>query len=307
MSSVAYCSIGLHHLLFQYGNLVYLTILKFTLMKLILSGVLLVVTSSLFSQNYQGDSWAKVKSSGSGTLAIIYYEQQGLIFEEQGKVKGACADIIDDFVAFVQEKYNKKITVRYAGKEPVFSKFLATAQNTKDLLGVTNVTITEERKKSLKFTPPFLTNPVVLITHKDAPTVLSFSELDTKLKGYQAEVVGGSTHVQLAERIKRENMPDLSISYGSNGPEILKKISANPKLFTILDFTEYVDATRKSLPVKKQNLAFGASQEMAFVMSKQSDWDDIWKEFLTPDYRKSVKYRKIIADNLGATFLSIVK
>jgi len=146
-----------------------------------------------------------------------------------------------------------------------------------------------------------------LITHKDAPAVLSFSELGAKLKGFQAEIVGGSTHVKHIERIKKENMPDLTISYGSNGPEILKKISANPKLFTILDFTEYVDATRKNLPVKKQNLAFGAAEEMAFVMSKQSDWDEVWKEFLTPDYRKSVKYRKIIADNLGATFLSIVK
>jgi len=277
------------------------------MMKPTLLGLFVIIHASLFSQAYQGDSWTKVKSAGSGTLAVVYYEQQGLIYDEQGKVKGACADIIDDFVEFVQEKYNKKVTVKYAGKEPVFSKFLATAQYTKDILGVTNVTITEERKKNLKFTPPFLSNPVVLITHKDAPAVLSFSELGAKLKGFQAEIVGGSTHVKHIERIKKENMPDLTISYGSNGPEILKKISANPKLFTILDFTEYVDATRKNLPVKKQNLAFGAAEEMAFVMSKQSDWDEVWKEFLTPDYRKSVKYRKIIADNLGATFLSIVK
>lgn len=91
------------------------------------------------------------------------------------------------------------------------------------------------------------------------------------------------------------------------GPEILKKISTNPKLFTILDFTEFVDATRKNLPVKRQNVSFGDAEELAFVMSKQSDWDEVWKEFLTADYRRSVRYRKIIADNLGATFLSILK
>jgi hypothetical protein len=102
-------------------------------------------------------------------------------------------------------------------------------------------------------------------------------------------------------------MPGLKISYGSNGPEILKKISTNPKLFTILDFTEYVDATRKNLPVKRQNLNFGEAEELAFVMAKSSDWDEIWREFLTPDYRKGVRYRKIMADNLGPTFLSILK
>ncbi len=260
-----------------------------------------------FSQKYKGDSWAKVKSAGSGTLTVMYYEQPGLIDEEGGKVKGACVDIISDFVAFVQTKYNKKITVNYGGKEPVFTDFLKIAQETKDILGVTNVTITEERKKLLKFTPAFLSNPVVLLTHKDAPNIMSLTEIGTKLSGYSAEIIGGSTHVKHINKIKKEYMPGLSITYGSNGPEILKNIGSNPKLFTILDFTEYVDATRKNLPVKRQNINFGEAEELAFVMSKQSDWDEVWKEFLTPDYRKGVRYRKIIADNLGATFLSILK
>jgi len=82
---------------------------------------------------------------------------------------------------------------------------------------------------------------------------------------------------------------------------------ANPKVFTILDFSDYIDATRKNLPIKRQNINFGAPEEVGFIMSKQSDWDEIWKEFLTPDYRKSVRYRKIIADNLGANMLNLLK
>ena len=266
-----------------------------------------LLAGSVSAQKYKGDSWAKVKSSGSGTLTVFYYEQPGLIYEEGSKVKGMCADLLNEFANFVQTKYNKKITISYAGKEPVFTEFLQQAQNNKDVLGVTNVTITDERKKLLKFTPYFLTNPIVLLTHKDAPTIGSMSEVKDKLAGYTAEVIGGSTHVAHLEKLKKEQLPGLKVTYGPSGPEILKKISTNPKLFTILDFTEYIDATRKNLPVKKQNIDFGAAEELAFVMSKQSDWDEPWREFLTPDYRKSVKYRKMIADNLGASFLSIVK
>lgn len=267
----------------------------------------MLATQLSFSQKYKGDSWAKVKAAGSGKLTVFYYEQPGLIYEESGQIKGACADLLAEFTAFVQKKYGKTLEIAYAGKEPVFSEFLSQAQNCKDVLGVTNVTITEERKKLVKFTPAFLSNPVVMITHKDAPTLLGLSEISEKFKGYSAEVITGSTHTKHIDRIKKEFMPALKIYYGPSGGEILKKISTNPKLFTILDFTEYIDATRKNLPVKRQNVEFGAAEELAFIMHKQSDWDGVWKEFMTPEYRRSVKYRKIIANNLGTAFLSILK
>ena len=80
----------------------------------------------------------------------------------------------------------------------------------------------------------------------------------------------------------------------------------NPKLFTILDFTEYVDATRNKMPVKKQSIQI-ATQELAFAMAKQTDWDKVWNEFLTPEFRKSEKYRKMIANNMGGVYLSLLK
>jgi ABC-type amino acid transport substrate-binding protein len=276
-------------------------------MKTLLLLVLSLSVQICMSQKFQGDTWAKVKSTGSGTLTVVYYEQPGLIYSEGGKVKGACVDIVTEFVNYVQTKHGKKITVNYAGNEPVFTQFLKVVEKTKDVLGVSNVTITEERKKLLKFTPPFLSNPIVLLTHKDAPVLGSVSEIGTKLNGYKAEVIGGSTHVKHMDKIKKDFMPGLSITYGSNGSAILKKVANDPRLFTILDFTEYVDATRKNMPIKSQNVNFGEAEQLAFIMAKESDWDEPWKEFLTPDYRKSVKYRKIIADNLGSTFLTILK
>ncbi|HEY9008334.1 MAG TPA: transporter substrate-binding domain-containing protein, partial [Ohtaekwangia sp.] len=176
-----------------------------------------------------------------------------------------------------------------------------------DILGVTNVTITEERKKIFKFTPPFLSNPPILLTHKDAPTVTSFGDINFLLKGYTAEIIGGSTHVKRIEQLKKQYVPGLKIEYVENGPGILRDITANPKIFTILDFTEYVDAVRKNLPVKRQNLDLGSMEDLAYIMAKQSDWDEPWNEFLTLSYRTSSRYRKIVVDNLGATFLAVIK
>jgi len=276
-------------------------------MKNILTITLALISVSLSAQKYSGDSWAKVKASGKGTLTVVYYKQPGLIYLENGKIKGVCPEIINDFVEFVEKQYHKKITVEYAGEEPVFADFLKVVQNTNDILGVTNVTITEERKKIFKFTPPFLFNPPILLTHKNAPNVNTFDDVDVLLKGYTAKIIGGSTHVKRIEQIKKQYAPTLKIEYVQNGPSVLETISTNPKIFTILDFTEYVDAARKNLPIRKQNLDLGEIEDLAYIMAKQSDWDEPWNAFLTASYRKSTRYRKIIVDNLGATFLGIVK
>ncbi|MBI1767843.1 MAG: transporter substrate-binding domain-containing protein [Bacteroidetes bacterium] len=266
----------------------------------------LVVSNLAYAQKYSGDSWATVNNKGNGTLSVVYYPSAGIIEEENGKMKGLCVDILNEFVAFAQSK-GKKISVQYVGAEPVFSEFLKACQSTPNVLFVSNITVTEERKKLLKFTPACLSNEETLITHKDAPAIDKLQNISTALNGYSAKVITGSVHVKYMEQLKTENMPSLAISYGTSGPEILKEISSNPKLFTILDFTEYVDATRSHIPVKKQNVKIGAAQEFAFGMAKQTDWDKIWAEFLTPEFRKSEKYRKIVAKNLGQVYLSILK
>jgi ABC-type amino acid transport substrate-binding protein len=276
-------------------------------MKNLIPAFLLLISITAFSQS-KGDSWAKVKSGGSGTLAILYYEQPGLIYKApDGKIKGVCVDIIVDFQKFVESKYGKKITIQYVGEETDFPKFLTTIQQTNNLLGVTNTSITEERKKIMKFTPTFMSNQVILLTNKNAPSIKSLSEIPVAFKGFTAQVITGSTHVPQIERIKREFYPDLVVEYVTSGDAIIKNLSTNQKLFSVIDFTEYIGVIRKKIPVKKQDIELGSSEPLGFIMSKQSDWDGPWKEFLTEDYRKSVRYKEIIAENLGSSFLSLVR
>ena len=111
--------------------------------------ILLFSTSSVCAQ-LQSDSWESVKSTGKGTLSIVYYEQPGLIQKSQGQMKGVCVDILAEFKKFVKDKYNKDIEINYARNEKEFANFLKVVQTTNSVLGVTNTSITEERKKIFK-------------------------------------------------------------------------------------------------------------------------------------------------------------
>jgi ABC-type amino acid transport substrate-binding protein len=268
---------------------------------------LLTCFISAFSQA-GGDSWATVKSKGSGKLAILYYEQTGLVYKaSDGTIKGVCIDIINDFQKFIETKYGKKITIEIVGEQNDFPKFLSSIQQTHNLLGVTNTSITEERKKIMKFTPQFMSNQVILLTNKNAPSIKSLDEISVVFKGFKAQVISGSTHVPQIEMIKKKYYPELVIEYVPEGDVIIKNLASDTKLFSVIDFTEYIGVIRKKIPVKKQDVDLGEAEPLGFIMSKQTDWDGPWKEFLTEEYRKSIRYKEIISANLGNAFLAMVR
>jgi ABC-type amino acid transport substrate-binding protein len=270
--------------------------------------VFLAFSNVAFSQKFDGDSWSHVKTAGSGILTVVYSQQFGLIYKDKdGEVKGVCVDILSDFARFLKEHHGKSLTIKYAAEIPAFSEFLATSQNTPHILGVTNTTITDERKKVLKFSPAYMSNRQVMLTSNKAPSISSLKELPLKFKDFTAQVIAGSTHVNYVERIKTEYMPALKITLEANGPDIIKNLTTNPKAFTIIDFTEFVEVVHRKLPIKRQMVDVGVVEELGFIMSKHTDWDVPLKEFLTQDYRNSIGYRKIITENLGATFMSLVK
>ena len=113
--------------------------------------------------------------------------------------------------------------------------------------------------------------------------------------------------MQYIDKIKKQYYPSLNVVYAASSESVIKHLTSNPKVFSILDFTEYVGVVRKKLPVKRHDIDLGNAEELGFIMAKQTDWDEVWNEFLTADYRKSVRYKKIIADNLGSTFLNLVR
>jgi ABC-type amino acid transport substrate-binding protein len=277
-------------------------------MRLLQIILLLAITSPVFSQRFQGDSWANVKATGSGVLTIVYCEQFGLIHKDRdGKMKGVCVDILSDFAKYVKDQHGKNITIKYAAEIEAFSEFLSTAQTTNHILGVTNTTITEERKKILKFSPAYMSNRQVMLTNNKAPSLLSLKELPGKFPDFTAQVIEGSTQVQYVEKIKADYMPALKIKREASGPQIIKNLMTDTKAFTVIDFTEFVDVVHKKLPIKRQMVEVGAVEELGFIMSKHTDWDAPLKEFLTHEYRSSIGYKKIISENLGATFMSLVK
>ncbi len=256
-----------------------------------------------FAHAQANDSWKKTKDSGSGKLSVIYFDSPGLITSSKGQMKGLCVDILNDFTAFVKDSYGKTVTVQYVSGEKDFQQFLTKVQNSDYILGVTGVNITESRKQIFKFTPSYLVSPTVLITNKDVPAVSQASDLSGLIpfslnKGAHSDVI--------KDLLKKISSPKEIVSLASP-EEIVDKVSNTPKSFTVLGINDYLEATRKGLNVKVQNMKVGSPEIFGFIMPKKSDWDVAWSAFLTDKYLNSPGYKKLISTNLGNAYLNFVK
>jgi ABC-type amino acid transport substrate-binding protein len=269
---------------------------------------LIVFTFSEGVAQINGKSWNEIKSAGEGELTCVYYQTPGLVFEENGKMQGVCIDIMTEFNDFVSEKYNVNLTFKFEKRIPVFTDFINTVKNSKNIMGVCNTSITAERKQYLSFSPAYMNNPSVLLSNQEAGTLREFSNMAENFAGYKAVIIKGSTHEKYLNKIAGQFYPNLTIEYVDSGTEVNSKLRSNTKYFTLIDFTEYFDAVRKKMNVTRHPVPLNELEDqLGFIFPKGSDWAKVWEEFLTPSFKESVKYKKIVADNLGTSFVNLIR
>lgn len=257
----------------------------------------------------KGDAWKTVMQEGEGKLYLPYYETPGIVYEdENGEVKGVCVDILKDFSSYIKQKYKKEVRLEFVRHERDFSKFLEhIRQAPSGVIGVGNVTITPERKRAMRFTPAYMSNLTLLLTHREVESLHALRNLEQKFNGFKAVIIEGSTHADYIQQIREKHYPSLRVQYVASGAEVINVLKQEPKAFTIIDFTEYFYAVKNNLPIKNHLTSFDLpKEELGMIMPLDSDWYPLWQEFLSEEYKNSVAYRKIINKNLGSAFVKLM-
>ncbi|MDX1627805.1 MAG: ABC transporter substrate-binding protein, partial [Fulvivirga sp.] len=158
---------------------------KFLPASICLVSLLLITVSS--KAQYTGDSWAEVKSKGSGTISLAYVESPGLVYKSGGKLTGVCVDIMNDFIEYIKKTKGVNLSSKFVGDGSSFSGMYNKVKNSRGgVFGLGNITITEARKSEIKFSPPYITNFAVLITPPNIPTLTRMDNINETFAGLTA-------------------------------------------------------------------------------------------------------------------------
>ncbi|MEO1097625.1 MAG: ABC transporter substrate-binding protein [Bacteroidota bacterium] len=248
-----------------------------------------------------GDTYASAKTSKSATLILTHSNAPGFAAKEGSITSGITFDILDKFKEYVEESKGITITYEYQTKDANnFTRFLEDVKNSSGgVFGLSNTTITSERKKAYSFSPPYITNIGMILSHNSVPTLSNISNVSAKFIGMTAVTVKNSTNEKRILDIKKNHYPGLKIEYVNSFSEVMDIISTDPKKFSNLDFTYYFEAIQAKKPIKRHPGGDDKTEEFGIIMPKSNDWAPVLAEFMNSGFVGGVVYKKIVADNLG--------
>jgi ABC-type amino acid transport substrate-binding protein len=260
---------------------------------------------------YKGDTWEEIKKKGSGTVTFFYYDIPGFAFKDAaGNPAGICVEIMNNFINYVESTKNVKIDVKYVGQADDFKSFYSKFKSSSGgVFGLGNITITDARKKEVKFTPPYISNINVLLTHKEVPTLGHISEAKSIFKDFKAYNVKGTANEKHIVEMKDKYLPALEILQVPVSQQAIDKIVEDKKSFTILDFIHYSNALKNKLPIKRHPVGDKVIEKFGMMMPMNSDWDTLVNEFFTKDggLTNQAEYKKIIFKHLGPDIMKMLK
>jgi ABC-type amino acid transport substrate-binding protein len=261
-----------------------------------------LLSFSAGAQNYSGDTWLQVKAKGKGTISLAYVETFGFVYKDGDKLTGVCVDIMNDFMKYVNDTKGIKLTSNFVGDGTAFKGMYDKVKaSTGGVFGLGNITITEERKREVKFSPPFITNLAFLITQNNVANLAKMEDMPTTFGKLTAYTAKGTVNEKRINEMKQKYFPAMKILLTANSQETFQKIISDPNGFAYLDLAFYLEAVQQRKPLKRHPVGDKASEQFGFAMPMNSDWYPVLDEFFKANggYTNSNPYKVILKKHLG--------
>jgi len=259
--------------------------------------------------NQLNSTWSEVQETGDGTITLHYVPSDGFSYsDEEGNLTGVTIELMRDFVDFVRDEYEVNISIHF---NPIdqFSEFYNTVKNgSGGEFGVANVTITEERKNELAFSPPYMTNIATLITHSEIDELTSFDDIPGKFEGLTALAFEGTLHEDRLNKIRENYLPDAAMEFAHSNNEIIEKTSLENRYFAYVDIYNYWRASQGGAELRRHSAGDESSEQFGVIMPLDSDWHNIVEEFFDHEegYLQSERYRELMETHLGSELAALL-
>lgn len=256
-----------------------------------------------------GDAWEHILEHGSGTLHIWYVPSGGFAYKDDtGRLTGTTIEILRTFVNWAEDTYDVNIDVEFSAESEWQQFYEIVAASGDGVVGTGNVTITEERRNEIQFSPPYLNNIAVLISHENRPELESLEDLPDAFAEQTGLMYPGTLHGERIEYLRDNYYINMPLDTVTSNSQIMNKMAEGDHYFTYVDVYNFAVAREDGVPVRRHEVGDDEDEQFGFVMPLDSDWGEPLQEFFDYDggFLESDTYREIIREHLGEDMMEIL-
>ncbi|MEQ6165755.1 ATP-binding protein [Ekhidna sp. MALMAid0563] len=241
-----------------------------------------------------------LKHDAYDTLDLYWFTSRPFVYEnEAGEMEGIEPDMLRSFQRYLEKEENISVTLNWV-KANDFSHILEIIKGTDDpdAIGVSALSITDERKEYASFVDPYLPDITVLISSKGTPIVRSFEELYEMMRSMDAVTIRDTKYEMLLNNLRKQIGLNFDIIYIESEQNVIEGVASRTDCFGFIDLPVYLLQVESGGEVVRQNFFTVKGQGYSYMMPVNNNWKDHFNRFLVHvDYRDEIS--DIISGYLG--------
>jgi len=257
-----------------------------------------------------GGEHARTEADGKRlVIKALYVPSQGFAEStDDGEPTGFTVELIRDFHRFVEAKHERSIDLILEEETDWRTFYNRIKDGEGNKIGMGNVTITEERKKELNFSPPYMNNVAALISHADAPALENIKDIAQVFDGRKALAFEGTLHEQRLRRLVEIFFPGTAIEMVHSNDEIMERISAADEYFAYIDLYNFQRGIMRGLSLQHHPAGDESEEAFGYILPLQSNWLEDMNEWFHAGEGliHSSGYRSLMKEHLGQELTEIL-
>lgn len=240
------------------------------------------------------------QDNNRNALDLYWYTSVPFIYENsEGKLRGIEPEMLKLFKAFLKEEKQINVDLNWV-KAKSFSNILKIIRETEDLnsMGVSAMSITDQRLEFADFPEPYLPDITVLISSNGTPIVRSYEEMNEMMSSMSAITIKDTKYENLLLNLREQLGVNFDIKYIDSESNVLEGVQSSTDGFGFIDLPVYMMHIENGSEVTRQNFFTVKGLGYSYMMPKGSKWKKYFDEFLLSDKYK-MKISSIISNYLG--------
>lgn len=257
----------------------------------------------------EGYSWPEVKARGSGTLTAVYVPAEGFAsYGPDGLLTGVTVELLRAFGEYLSEHHAVEVSLSFVRQDHWRTFYQDIVDASDGVIGMGNVTITDQRRSELSFSPPYMTNIASLITHSNAPELSVLTQLESTLGGRTALAFEGTLHEERLRSLTSRYYPGASVALANSNDEIIEQVGSDDRFFAYIDLYNYWRAVERGHKLRRHEVADQAAEQFGYIMPLNTTWEPVLRAFFEHNggLVNSELYRSIMHEHLGERLADIL-